>query len=160
MIAHTHSRFWQMCTSFRSPTCIQERNMKYKCWQQQRLGIQPRVAGLGYNRRWVNQPRMYHFPLRSHWRCSMILAVIQQEGWQLRYGKIKDVGTDMKSTAINWLYFDIISQILQVDWEVSSENKVEIEGFWLKYKRQDQTWNEPITFPPTQKSYTITGLGE
>ncbi|XP_063605613.1 protogenin B-like [Penaeus indicus] len=47
---------------------------------------------------------------------------------------------------------------IKVDWEVSSENKVEIEGFWLKYKRQDQTWNEPITFPPTQKSYTITGL--
>ncbi|KAK8731820.1 hypothetical protein OTU49_007280, partial [Cherax quadricarinatus] len=47
---------------------------------------------------------------------------------------------------------------IKIDWKLPPENTAEVEGYTLKYRRQDRQWVGPITLLPTQTSFTITGL--
>lgn len=50
--------------------------------------------------------------------------------------------------------------VLQIDWKINPDNKAELEGFYIKYRKQDQSWEDPVNLSPSETSYTITGLGE
>ncbi|XP_042222331.1 protogenin B-like isoform X2 [Homarus americanus] len=47
---------------------------------------------------------------------------------------------------------------IKVAWKLPPENTAEVEGFTLKYKRQDKQWQSSITLLPTQTSHTFSGL--
>lgn len=48
----------------------------------------------------------------------------------------------------------------QIDWKLPPESKAEVEGYILKFRRQDRQWKDPIKIQPDQNSYTITNLGK
>ncbi|XP_071547716.1 protogenin-like [Panulirus ornatus] len=47
---------------------------------------------------------------------------------------------------------------VKIDWKLPSENTAELEGYKLKYRRQDKPWIGPVNLSPTQTSYTVIGL--
>ena len=51
------------------------------------------------------------------------------------------------------------SLLLQINWKLPAENKAEVEGFVLKFRRQDRQWKADINLPASQASYTINNLG-
>ncbi|XP_050735745.1 protogenin-like isoform X2 [Eriocheir sinensis] len=47
---------------------------------------------------------------------------------------------------------------IKIDWKLPAESKAEVEGYILKFRRQDRQWKGPIDLQPNQSSYTITNL--
>ncbi|XP_045123177.1 protogenin B-like [Portunus trituberculatus] len=47
---------------------------------------------------------------------------------------------------------------IKINWKLPAENKAEVEGYMLKYRRQERQWKGPINLPPSQTSYTINNL--
>ncbi|XP_076033243.1 protogenin B-like isoform X2 [Oratosquilla oratoria] len=48
--------------------------------------------------------------------------------------------------------------MLRVEWELPEDNKVEPDGFLLKYRREGELWTGPFNLPHSSESYTISDL--